>query len=444
MLENLTKKLDQIFKKVRGAGLLTPQVIEQTLKEVKMALLEADVHYKVVQSFIESVREKAVTVEVLEGLNPGQQVIKIVWETLSKLMGEKAAPIVLSAFPAIVMLVGLQGSGKTTTAGKLANWYKKEGKHVLLVAADLHRPAAVHQLKTLGEAMGVSVVSPDFKESPKENPPEHPIDVMQRAVRMARDQGFDLVIVDTAGRHQVNELLMEELVLAKTLLSPDEILFVADAMTGQVAAQVAQTFHQRIGMTGIILTKMEGDARGGTALSIRSISGAPIKFIGMGEKPDDLERFYPERMASRILGMGDVLSLIELAEKNSAPDGHFKVGGKQFTLDDFRIQLKQFKKIGHLEQLLDMIPGLKGAKVRPEQGEMEKEIRHIDAIISSMTLRERHDPDIINGSRKKRISTGSGVSVQEINRFLKQFHQARKIVKQLSGGRGLHRMLTSF
>ncbi len=436
MLENLTKRFDQIFKKVRGTGLLTPQVVEQTLKEVRMALLEADVHYKVVQSLIGSVSEKALKVEILEGLNPGQQVIKIVLEALSNLMGEKEEQIVLSAFPTIVMLVGLQGSGKTTTAGKLANWYKREGKQVLLVAADLHRPAAVHQLKTLGEAMGVSVVSPESKENP--------IDVMQRAIQMGRDQGFDLVIVDTAGRHQVDELLMEELALAKRVLSPHEILFIADAMTGQVAAQVAQVFHQQIGITGIILTKMEGDARGGTALSIRAISGAPIKFIGIGEKPDDLERFYPERMASRILGMGDLLSLIELAEKDFKPERQIKAGGKQFTLDDFRIQLKQFRKIGHFDQLLDMIPGLKGVKVRPEQGEMEKEIRHIEAIISSMTFRERHDPDIINGSRKKRISTGSGVSVQEINRFLKQFHQSRKMVKQLSSGKGLHRMLTSF
>ncbi|HLG21282.1 MAG TPA: signal recognition particle protein [Candidatus Manganitrophaceae bacterium] len=443
MLENITKKLDAALKNVRGRGLLTQENIDEALKEVRLALLEADVHFKVVKSFIEAVRAKAVGKEVLESLTPGQQIIKIVWEELSRLMGEKGVGIPLaSALPTVVMLVGLQGSGKTTTAGKLARFYKKEGRRVLLVAADLQRPAAVDQLQTLGKNLEIPVAAPESEKDAAT--------LIERAVARGRSEGFDLVIVDTAGRFQIDEPLMEELVQIKSKTPPNEILLVADAMTGQTAVNVAEVFHKRLGITGIILTKTEGDARGGAILSIRSMTGAPVKFIGTGEKLDAFEPFYPDRMASRILGMGDVLSLIELAERNYSKEQaqilDEKIRKEQFTLEDFSQQLKQLKKMGSLEKILEMIPGVKNLKALPDSDQMEKEMKHVEAIISSMTLRERRDPNVINGSRRKRISKGSGASVQEVNRLLKQFYQAKKMMKRLSGGRmkGFGKMLSSF
>lgn len=442
MLENLTKKLDAVFKNITGKGLLTEQNIDEALKEVRLALLEADVHFKVAKSFVEGIRVKAVGKEVLESLTPGQQVVKIVWEELSSLMGDKGKGVVFSSSPpTIVMLVGLQGSGKTTTAGKLARLYKRDGKRVLLVAADLQRPAAVDQLQTLGKNIEVPVVLPGSEKDP--------VAVARLGVSQGKDQGFDLVIVDTAGRLQVDEPLMQELVRMKSQLAPHEILFVADAMTGQTAVNVAQTFHQKLGLTGIILTKSEGDARGGALLSIRSATGTPVKFIGTGEKLDAFELFHPDRMASRILGMGDVLSLVELAEQNysreQASQLAKKIRNEQFTLEDFSQQLKQLKKMGSLEKILEMIPGVKNLKTLPDQDEMEKEMKHVEAIISSMTPFERQEPGIINGSRRKRISKGSGTSVQEINRLLKQFYQAKKMLKAFSGKKkGLGRMMMPF
>lgn len=444
MLENLTKRLDSILKNVRGKGLLTEQNIDEALKEVRLALLEADVHFKIVKSFIESVRAKAVGKEVLESLTPGQQIVKVVWEELALLMGEKGVGIALASQPpTLLMLVGLQGSGKTTTAGKLARLYKRQGKRVLLVAADLQRPAAVDQLQILGKNIEVPVALPQSEKDP--------VEVITRAAAQGREQGFDLVIIDTAGRLQIDEPLMEELVRIKSKVLPHEILFIADAMTGQNAVNVAETFHKRLGLTGIILTKTEGDARGGAILSIRAATGAPVKFIGTGEKLDAFEPFHPDRMASRILGMGDVLSLIELAEQNYSKEQaevlQEKLRSQQFTLEDFRQQMKQIKKLGSLEKILEMIPGVKSSmKELPDQDQMDKEMRHIEAIICSMTLREREDPGVINGSMRKRIAKGSGTSVQEVNRLLKQFYEAKKMMKRFSGGKnkGLARMLGRF
>lgn len=442
MLENLTKRLDSVLKNVRGKGLLTEENIDEALKEVRLALLEADVHFKIVKSFNESVRVKAVGKEVLESLSPGQQVVKIVWEELTKLMGEKGVGISLAPHPpTLIMLVGLQGSGKTTTAGKLARLYKRQGKRVLLVAADLQRPAAVDQLQTLGKNIEVSVAVPQSEKDP--------VDVITRAVAQGRNQGFDLVIIDTAGRLQVDEPLMEELVRIKSKVLPHEILFIADAMTGQNAVNVTDTFHKRLGLTGIILTKTEGDARGGAILSIRAATGAPVKFIGTGEKLDAFEPFHPDRMASRILGMGDVLSLIELAEQNYSREQaealQEKLRSQQFTLEDFRQQMKQIKKLGSLDKILGMIPGMQGVKDLPDQEQIDKEMRHIEAIICSMTPRERNDPGIINGSKRKRIAKGSGTSVQEVNKLLKQFYEAKKMMKRFSGNKkGLGQMLMRF
>ncbi|MFQ5579523.1 MAG: signal recognition particle protein [Nitrospiria bacterium] len=443
MLENLTKKLDAIFKKIRGRGLLTDKNIDEALREVRLALLEADVHFKVAKSFIESVRVKAVGKEILEGLAPGQQVVKVVWEELSRLMGEKGENIALSPKPpTLVMLVGLQGSGKTTTAGKLARRFKRDGKRVLLVAGDLHRLAAVSQLQTLGKGLDVPVMEPGGEKDP--------VSVIKKGAVRGSAEGFDVVIFDTAGRLQVDEALMAELVQMKSGISPDEIIFVADAMTGQTAVNVARKFHQDLGLTGIILTKAEGDARGGALLSIRSVTGAPIKFIGTGEKLEDLEPFHPDRMASRILGMGDVLSLVELAEesysKEQAEILEKKIRKEEFTLEDFALQVKQMKKIGGMEKIMDMIPGAKNLKSLPDQSKIEREMKHVEAIISSMTCKERRSPSIINGNRRKRISRGSGTSVQEINRLLKQFYQAKKMLKRMSSGKmkGLGQMMSPF
>lgn len=432
MLENITKRLDKLFKKIRGRGLLTEENIDETLREVRFALLEADVHFKVAKSFCDAVRSKAVGKTVLDSLTPGQQVVKIVSEELTELMGGKGKGISLASKPpTVVMLVGLQGSGKTTTAGKLARFFKEKEKRVVLVAADLQRPAAVDQLETLGKSIEVPVVLPEQEKDP--------VAAAKKGIHYGKMHGFDVVILDTAGRIEINEPLMEELSRIKSETAPDEILLVADAMTGQTAVNIAETFHQKLNLTGVILTKTEGDARGGAILSIRAVTGAPVRFIGTGEKLDALELFHPDRMASRILGMGDVLSLVELAEdkvdKAEAALLKKKLQKDQFTLDDFSGQLQQMKKMGGAAKLLEMIPGMQRIKTLPDQAKIEKEIKSVQAMISSMTIKERNDPGIITGSRRKRISRGSGTSVQDLNRLLKQFYQAKKMMKRMSSGK---------
>jgi len=437
MLENITKRLDKLFKKIRGRGLLTEENIDETLREVRFALLESDVHFKVAKNFCEAVRKKAVGKAVLESLTPGQQVVKIVSEELTELMGGKSKGIALAAHPpTVVMLVGLQGSGKTTTAGKVARFFREKGKRVVLVAADLQRPAAVDQLETLGKSIEVSVVPPDGEKNP--------VAAAKKGIDYGRTHGFDVVILDTAGRIEVDEGLMAELSRMKAEVAPDEILLVADAMTGQAAVNVAETFHQKLDLTGVVLTKTEGDARGGAILSIRAVTGAPVRFIGTGEKLEALELFHPDRMASRILGMGDVLSLVELAQEQADQAETVRLEKKlrkdQFTLDDFSDQLKQMKKMGGAAKLMEMIPGMQRMKALPDQAKIEREMKSVQAMISSMTIRERHDPGIITGSRRKRISRGSGTSVQELNRLLKQFYQAKKMMKRMSSGKRMGMM----
>jgi signal recognition particle subunit SRP54 len=433
ILENLSKRFDALFNKIRGRGVLTEQNIDEAMREIRMALLEADVHFKVVKSFVEDVRKKAVGKEVLESLTPGQQIVKIVYQELCLLMGEKSVGISLQTVPTKIMLVGLQGTGKTTTAGKLARYFKQQGKKVLFVATDLKRPAACEQLQTLAKSIDVPIVLPRSGEDV--------FAVIDNGLAIGKAQGADILIIDTAGRVTVDSVLMTELSSMKSRVLPEEVLLVADAMTGQTAVNVAQQFHESVGITGIILTKTEGDARGGAILSIRAITGAQVKFIGTGEKLDAFEVFHPDRMASKILGMGDVLSLVELAEKNFSQETALllqeKVRTNQFTLEDFREQIKQIKKMGNLTKVFEMIPGMKGMAKMTSEDQMDKDMRHTEAILSSMTKFERGDPDIINGSRRKRIASGSGTSVQEINRLLKQFSDAKKMFKTMSGGNGM-------
>ncbi|MBI2876868.1 MAG: signal recognition particle protein [Candidatus Tectomicrobia bacterium] len=425
MFEGLTTRLEGIFKKLRARGKLKEEDVNEALKEVRLALLEADVNYKVVKRFVEKVRERAVGQEVLQSLTPGQQVVKIVKEELTTLMGGTHSDLSLGPHsPHIITLVGIQGSGKTTSCAKLAYQFKKEGHSPLLVATDLRRPAAIEQLEVLGRQIDVEV----FKEEDKKDP----VEVCRKAIERAKRGNHRVVIIDTAGRLHVDEELMEELVTLKGQIRPHEILLVADAMTGQDAVNLASTFHERLGIDGIILTKMEGDARGGAALSIREVTGKPIKYVGVGEKLDRLEPFHPERMASQILGMGDILSLIEKAERafsaEKAQEMERKVREESFTLEDFRDQLQQIKQMGPLEQLLGMIPGLKGIKGLQVD---DKELVRIEAIINSMTPRERQDYTVIDGSRRRRIAAGSGTTVQDVNRLLKQFAQTRKLMKMM-------------
>ena len=429
MFGSLTDKLANAFKKFRNKGKLTEADVREGMREVKLALLEADVNFKVVKEFIKAVTERAVGAEVLESLLPAQQIVKIVNEELIKLMGGEAPKLNISPKPpTVIMMVGLQGAGKTTHSAKIASYYKKKGKNPLLVACDVYRPAAVDQLKIVGESVGVPVFSMGTKISP--------VEIAKAGVEYAKKNGHDMVFIDTAGRLHIDEELMAELVSIKTALSPSEILLVVDAMLGQDAVNVAKTFNDLLDITGVVLTKMDGDTRGGAALSVKFITGKPIKFVGTGEKLDALELFHPDRMASRILGMGDILSLIEKAEeaydKKNAEALEKKMRDQSFTLDDFLEQLHQLKKMGNLDQLLAMLPGantgaLKNAQV--DEGQMAK----IEAIILSMTPRERANPDIINGSRRKRIAAGSGTSVEDVNRLLKQFDQMKKMMKQFSG-----------
>jgi len=437
MLDALSEKFEKIFKKLRGSGVLTEQNIAEALKEVRLALLEADVNFKIVKDFIERVRVKAVGQEVLQSLTPGHQVVKVVWDELREMMGGERAGLALASNPpTVVMMVGLQGAGKTTTCGKLGRYVKAQGKRVLLVAADPRRPAAGDQLASLGRDLEIDV----HRADPAQAAHTDVVRICQAGVERGRVQGYDLVLLDTGGRLHIDDELMGELVAVRAAVQPHEVLLVADAMTGQDAVTMASQFDQRIGLTGVILTKVEGDARGGAVLSIRAVTGKPIKFLGVGEKLDALELFHPDRMASRILGMGDVLSLIEKAQETftieQAEDAQKLLSSQTFTLESFRAQLGQVSRMGSLDQILGMLPGgqkLKGAM----EGQMpEREMKRVTAMIDSMTTRERRDHTLINGSRKKRIARGSGTKVEEVNRLIKQFLSARKIAKVMAGSGG--------
>ncbi len=433
MFDNLSDRLQKVFKYLKGQGKLTEANIQEALREVRMALLEADVHFKVAKDFVTGVAARAVGQEVLQSLTPGQQVIKIVNEALTELMGGKAEPLRLTGkTPSCILMVGLQGSGKTTTTAKLARKLSQETRRPCLVPADVYRPAAIDQLMTLGNQLNVPVYPSRVDQKPEE--------IVRAALGFAREHNCDTLLVDTAGRLHVDDALMGELERLKDILEPREILLVADAMTGQDAVQVAGSFHERLGITGVILTKLDGDARGGAALSIRAVTRCPIKYIGLGEKLDALEVFHPDRMASRILGMGDVLSMIEKAQEAFDEKQALELAEKfkqdTFTLEDFRSQLKQIKKLGSLEQILGMLPGL-GMKKELKNLKMDdKELVRMEAIISSMTKAERQNADIINASRRRRIAMGSGTSVQEVNRLLKSYGESRKMMRQLMGGGG--------
>ena len=428
MFDQLTDSLEQVFKKLRGHGKLSEKNIEEALREVRRALLESDVNYKVAKDFIEKVKQKATGREVLKSLTPGQQVIKVVHQELVHLMGgdERADIKFAGSPPTAIMLVGLQGSGKTTAAAKLARHFKSKGSYPLLVAADVYRPAAIDQLETLGRSIDVPV----YRASEGTDP----VDICQDSLRKAKATNRDLIILDTAGRLHIDDEMMRQLERIKAETVPDEILFVADSMTGQDAVAAATEFRERLNFDGVFLTKLDGDARGGAALSIRAVTGAPIKFVGVGEKTDAIEPFYPDRMASRILGMGDILSLVEKAERSidrdKAQELEEKLKKDAFSLEDFMDQLKQIKNMGPLEELLGLIPGagkaMKGLKVD------EKAFITIEAVINSMTPQERRKPNIIDGRRKKRIAKGSGTTVQDVNRLLKQFGMVQKMAKNMN------------
>lgn len=425
--ESLTSRLSETFRRLRGKGKLTEADVDAALREVRLALLEADVNFKVVKDFIGRVRERAVGVEILKTLNPAQQVIKVVNDELTALMGGEVEGLHFAKHPpTIIMMVGLQGAGKTTTTGKLAKYLLGQGKKPLLVAADIYRPAAVKQLMVLGETLGVSVH--------EEGTDVSPVVIAQHGVERARSEDRDVVIVDTAGRLHIDEALMDELAQMKAALHPQEILLVVDAMTGQEAVNVAERFHELLDITGVVLTKLDGDARGGAALSVKAVTGRPIKFAATGEKLDALEPFYPDRMASRILGMGDVLTLIEKAQaqvdEEKARELEKKMRKAEFTLDDFLDQLRQIRKMGPLEDLLKMIPGM-GQKLKGIQID-ERQLVRVEAIIQSMTPKERQDPSVINFSRRKRIAAGSGTTVTDVNRLLKQFEEMKKMMKQMT------------
>jgi signal recognition particle subunit SRP54 len=431
MFENLSNKLESIFKKLKGKGLLKEEDVELALKEIRLALLEADVNFKVVKDLIQKIKEKAIGKEVLESLTPGQQVIKIVNEELCELLGKTNSRIQLSPNPpTIIMLVGLHGSGKTTTAAKVARNFRKEGRRPMLVAADLQRPAAIDQLITLGSQIDVPVYySKEIKD---------PINLCLESIKKAKLDARDIVIFDTAGRLHIDESLMRELKTIKEKVFPKEVLLVADAMTGQDAVNIARNFDEQVGIDGVILTKMDGDARGGAALSIRAITGKPIKFIGVGEKIDMLEPFYPERIASRILGMGDVLSLIEKAQESfdlkEAEKLQKAIIDESFTFDDLREHLKKLRGMGPLENILNMIPGLNKLKNLEVD---EKELIKVEAIINSMTKKERRNHHILDGSRRRRIATGSGTTVADVNRVIKQYVEIKKMLKMFKNRKGI-------
>lgn len=428
VFESLSEKLQNALGKLKGKGKLSEKDVDTAMREVRLALLEADVNFKVVKDFVRTVKNRAIGSEVMESLTPGQQVIKIVSEELTILMGEKESKLKFASTPpTVILMCGLQGAGKTTTAGKLAFNLKKQNKRPLLVACDVYRPAAIKQLEVVGERVDVPV----FTMGDKNNP----VDIAKAAIEHGKKNNHDCIIIDTAGRLHIDEELMSELKGIHDVVNPEEVLLVVDAMTGQDAVNVAETFNERLEITGVVLTKLDGDARGGAALSIRAVTEKPIKFVGMGEKLNQLEPFHPDRMASRILGMGDVLSLIEKAQNSmneeKALEMERKIRSQQFTLDDFLDQLEEMKNLGPLDELIGMIPGinskaLKGFDVN------DKDILRIQAIIQSMTLEERQNPTIIDSSRRKRIAKGSGTAVQDVNKLLKQFKESKKMMKKFT------------
>ena len=438
--ENLADKLQQTFKKLRGKGKINESDLKAAMREVKLALLEADVNFKVVKDFISSVSEKALGANVLESLTPGQQVIKIVNEELTALMGSEAKKINYSSkSPTVIMMVGLQGAGKTTTSGKIGGLLKKQGKRPLLAACDVYRPAARKQLQVVGSQLDIPVFSIDESNDA--------VYIASQSIEHAGRHGNDVVIIDTAGRLHLNEELMDELLNIKEKVNPSEILLVLDAMTGQDAVNVATAFDEKLDFTGMVLTKLDGDTRGGAALSVRAVTGKPIKLVGQGEKLTDMDWFYPDRMASRILGMGDVLTLIDKAQQafdeKQAAELEEKLRKSQFTLDDYLAQMQQMKKMGPLGDLLKMIPGVNAAALDNAQID-EKKLGRIEAMITSMTKKERSNPEILNSSRKKRIADGSGTKVQDVNMFLKQFDQMQKMMKQFSNPKKMKRFKGGF
>src|SRR6187455_2763122 len=434
MFDSLSNRLQDVFKTLRGETRLTPENVEAALREIRMALLEADVNFKVVKAFVDRVRDRALGQDVLKSLSPSQQVVKNVRDEMVALFGDTEGGLKPgNKRPRVILLLGLQGAGKTTTAGKLAKWLTKQGKQALLVSTDVKRPAAIEQLAVVARKAGVRVHDPAGQMDP--------VARAKGAVAEATNLGFDVVIVDSAGRLHIDDELMAELVAIKEATEPSDLLYVADAMTGQDAIKSAGEFNRRVGVTGVVLTKLDGDARGGAALSVVSVVGVPIAFVGNGERLEDLESFHPERVVSRVLGMGDVLSLIERAEaaidKDDAERLEEKIRANEFTLEDFRDQLKTIRKMGPLEQIMGMLPGMGNLKALAENKPDDKQMDRVEAIINSMTPDERRKQHIINGSRRKRIAKGSGTSVEEVNRLLKQFVQMQKMLKQLGGMAGL-------
>lgn len=438
IFEGLSEKLQNAFGKLRSKGKLTEEDVKLAMREVKMALLEADVNFKVVKDFIKVVQERCIGEDVMKSLTPGQMVVKIVNEELTALMGDVQSKISFSSkSPTVIMMVGLQGAGKTTTSGKLAGYLKGQGKNTLLVAGDVYRPAAIKQLQVVGEKLDIEVFTLGDKVSP--------VDIAKAALEHANKNKNDLVIIDTAGRLHVDEVLMQELKDIKSVARPQEILLVVDAMTGQDAVNVAESFDTALGIDGVVLTKMDGDTRGGAALSIRAVTKKPIKFVGMGEKLDNIEPFYPDRMASRILGMGDVLTLIEKAQSSldmeKAKELEAKMRKNEMDFEDFLNQLEQIQKIGSIDKIMDMIPGMGGMKA--QMGDMEKgkkELKKTKAIIQSMTVKERRNPSILNASRKKRIARGSATTVADVNRLIKQFNEMKKMMKMFQSGNMMGKM----
>ncbi|MCD8502738.1 MAG: signal recognition particle protein [Bacillaceae bacterium] len=432
--EGLAERLQHTLSKIKGKGKVSEADVKEMMREVRLALLEADVNFKVVKEFIGKVKERAVGQEVLQSLTPGQQVIKVVNEELARLMGGEQSKIaVAKKAPTVVMMVGLQGAGKTTTTGKLANYLRKhQNRKPLLVAADIYRPAAIKQLETLGKQLGMPVFSLGDQVSP--------VEIAKKAIEKAKEDHHDYVLIDTAGRLHIDETLMDELQQVKEIARPDEILLVVDAMTGQDAVNVAESFNEQLSLTGVVLTKLDGDTRGGAALSVKAVTNTPIKFAGMGEKLDALEPFHPDRMASRILGMGDVLTLIEKAQANvdeqKARELERKMRTADITFDDFLDQLAQVRSMGPLDELLNMMPGAGKMKGLKNVQVDEKQIGRIEAIVRSMTKEEKVNPAVLNGSRRKRIAKGSGTSIQDVNRLIKQFDEMKKMMKQMSGMTG--------
>ncbi len=435
MFETLTEKLDSALKKLRGQGRISEENTAEALREVRKVLLDADVNFGVVKSFIDNVQKKSVGQEVVTSVSPGQLIIKIIYDELVTLLGSEKAEINFSSdVPSVIMVAGLQGSGKTTFSGKLANLLKTKGKQPLLVAADTYRPAAIDQLIMLGEQIEVPVYSDRNAKA---------LDIAKRAIPYAKEHARDVVIIDTAGRLAIDEEMMQEVENIKSAVKPNEILFVVDSMIGQDAVNTAKTFHDRLNYDGVILTKLDGDTRGGAALSIRSVVGKPIKFVGVGEKLDALEQFYPERMASRILGMGDIVSLVEKAQQTfdqkQAEKLQEKIVKAQFTLEDFYQQLQQIKKMGPLSQVMSMIPG--ASKLGNLNEVDDKELKYVEAIILSMTKEERNNPSIINGSRRKRIALGSGTKIQDVNKLLNQFSEMQKMMRNFTKGKSIAKMV---